>query len=248
VNLVSIDMLIDRMQSMLAEIPPTDPRHSFHSTYTRTTVAVRDELRASGFTDNEWVERWDVAFASLYLDALDAWQRGRSPSDPWRIALDATTGPHLPPLRYVLLGMNAHINFDLPQALLAVISDEEFDDPEVIRERAADHGHIDGILASRVAAQDQELKKVELPSDRTLIDRLLTPFNRIGTKRFLREARAKVWSNARHLSEARRQGPVSLQRRVAELEQLSQERVADLSRPGQVLLELSRKGFGVLLD
>jgi len=245
---VSIDLLIDRMQSMLALIPASDPLRFFHSTYTRTTIAVRDELRAGGFADNEWVERWDVAFASLYLDALDLWLRGETPTGPWQIALDATKGPHLPPLRYVLLGMNAHINFDLPQALLAMISDQEFDDAELIQKRAADHRHIDGLLASRVAAEDQELKKVELPGDRTLLDRLLTPFNRLGTKRFLKEARAKVWSNARKLAEARREGPVALQTRLAALERLSQERVADLNRPGQVLLELSRNGFGVLLD
>ena len=245
---MSIDVLIDRMQFMLTAIPAADPRRFFHSTYTRTTMAVGDELRARRFADNDWVERWDVAFASLYLDALNVWQRGEAPTGPWQIALDATKGPHLPPLRYVLLGMNAHINFDLPQALLAVLTDEEFDDVDLIRKRAADHAHIDGILASRVAAEDQELKKVELPGDRTMLDRLLTPFNRLGTKRFLKEARAKVWSNARKLAEARRKGPAALQARLAELERLSQERVTDLNRPGQVLLELSRNGFGVLLD
>jgi len=35
---------------------------------------------------------------------------------------------------------------------------------------------------------------------------------------------------------------------LRELEALSAERVADLRRPGQVLLRLSRDGFGVLLS
>lgn len=236
------------MQAVLGEIPVEDPLRFFHSTYTRTTMAVRDELRRGGFHDNPWVERLDVAFANLYLEALDMWRQGQRPSGPWQVALDATRGPHLPPLRYVLLGMNAHINLDLPQALLAVISDDEFDSPALIDTRAADHGHIDSILASRVAAEDQELKKVELPGDRTLLDLLLTPFNRLGTKRFLKEAREKVWNNARQLSEARRQGPTVLAARIGDLERLSKERVGDLNRPGQVLLELSRNGFGVLLD
>ena len=100
--------------------------------------------------------------------------------------------------------MNAHINYDLPQALIQVITDQEFDDPALVARRSRDHEHIDAILSSRVAAEDGELKKVELPGDRTLLDHLLTPFNRAGSKRFLKEARGKVWRNAQALSLARR--------------------------------------------
>jgi Family of unknown function (DUF5995) len=39
----------------------------------------------------------------------------------------------------VLLGMNAHINYDLPQARLAVIKDEEFGDAATLARRQADH-------------------------------------------------------------------------------------------------------------
>ena len=81
-----------------------------------------------------WVERWDVAFAGLYLDALRAALAGSRPTRPWDVAFGAPAG--LPPLRHVLLGMNAHINYDLPQALLAVITDEEFDDPALLTRRA----------------------------------------------------------------------------------------------------------------
>ena len=72
------------------------------------------------------MERWAVAFAALYLDALEASLHGRDVPGPWAAAFaaDGTVAP----LRHVLLGMNAHINYDLPQALLAVISDAEFGD------------------------------------------------------------------------------------------------------------------------
>ena len=80
----------------------------------------------------DWVDRWDVAFARLYLDALEAGQRGEPVPAPWAVAFGAAERePRLPAVRHVLLGMNAHINYDLPQALLAVISDEEFGDPAV---------------------------------------------------------------------------------------------------------------------
>ncbi len=241
--------LIARLESMLRRLrehPGTESRAFFLATYLRTTRAVADDIVAGAFVDPDWVAQWDVAFASLYLDALDRWNADGTAPEPWRVAFAAADGDeHLPPLRHVLLGMNAHINYDLPQALLAVITDEGFDDPTLLDRRRTDHQQIDEILASRVPAEDRELRSVERPGDRTLLDRLLTPFNRSATRRFLKEARAKVWRNTLLLSQARRDG--RLQDRLTELEALSGQRVADLREPGQVVFRLARKGFGVEL-
>src|SRR6266568_4747916 len=198
-----------------------DARRYFHGTYLRTTRAVGAELETGAFADPPWVERWDVAFARLYLDALEADQRGEVPSGPWKVAFAAADeqATALPPLRHVLLGMNAHINYDLPQALLEVIDDQEFQDPE-----------LDAVSGPR-----------------SLLDRVLTPANRLGTKRFLEESRAKVWANARALALARRQGPDAYTVLLTELERLAARRVADLTEPGQVILKLAVKGFGVVL-
>src|SRR6266508_2451890 len=157
-----------------------DARRYFHGTYLRTTRAVGAELETGGFVDPPWVERWDVAFAGLYLDALEADQRGEVPSGPWKVAFAAADeqATALPPLRHVLLGMNAHINYDLPQALLEVIDDQEFQDPELL---------------------------------------------------------------------ARRHGPDAYTVLLTELERLAARRVADLTEPGQVILKLAVKGFGVVL-
>jgi hypothetical protein len=245
----SFDELTDRMEALLAPLEAErDPRRFFLATYLRTTYAVRDRVRRGEFADTEWVERWDVAFADLYLVALTEWNERGATSRPWTVAFSLTEGPRIPPLRHVLLGMNAHVNYDLPQSLLAVMTDDEFQDPAVVARRNADHTMIDSILASRVAAEDVELKRVEAPGDRTLLDRVMTPFNRLGTKRFLTEARAKVWRNAVLLSAARRTGPERYAARLAELEELSARRVADLRAPGQVLVRLARNGFGVSLS
>ena len=113
--------------------------------------------------------------------------------------------------------------------------------------RGRDHEHIDDILASRVDAEDRELQAVEEPGDRTWLDRALTPFNQAGTKRFLREARGKVWRNAQVLAAARQAGPDQFAERLRELEIRSGQKVADLTRPGQVILRLAVRGFGVEL-
>jgi hypothetical protein len=238
-----IEELIARMAALLEPLEAAgDERRYFHATYLRTTIAVAGEIRRGGFADAEWVERWDVVFADLYLDALEGDMAGRRQSRPWAIAFGAPAG--LPPLRHVLLGMNAHINYDLPQALVAVISDEQFDDAALLARREADHRAIDEVLASQVTAEGDELTKLSEPA---LLDRLLRPVNRLGSRRFLREAREKVWANATVLSRARRQGPDAYAAVLAQLEELSAAKVTALQAPGQVLLKLAATGFGVRL-
>jgi len=242
---VTLDDVLARMRRSLEPLEARrSPLRHFLATYYRTTQAVGGAIAAGRFEDPGWVERWDVAFADLYLDALEAHLRDPAePSRPWRLAFAAPAG--LPQLRHVLLGINAHINYDLPQALLAVISDEDFADPAVLARRRRDHVRIDGVLGARVAAEDDEL--LAAAGGRALLDRLLTPLNQMSSRRFLREARAKVWLNTRELQRARAAGPAAYRVRLAELELLSAAKIHDLLAPGQVLLRLAVAGFGVVL-
>lgn len=238
--------LIARMQADLVDLTDSgDARRFFHATYLRTTQAVADEVGRGGFRDADWLERWDLAFAELYLDALAADRSGNPVSGPWQVAFGAARDqPDAPPLRHVLFGLNAHINYDLPQALLAVISPADFDDAAVLASRQQDHQHIDTVLQSRVSAEDEELTAV---SRIGVLDRALRPANRAASRRFLAEAREKVWRNAVVLDRARRRDDSSYVAKLAALESLCEERVRDLARPGFVLLRLALRGFGVVL-
>lgn len=237
--MTGVSGVLDQMRQRLDALPDRDLRRHFLGTYLRTTSAVGRAIDGGVFEDPRWVEEWDVVFAKLYLDAYDASRTDGPVARPWRLAFDAPERLH--PLQHVLLGVNAHVNYDLPQALLGVITVEEFGDAELLGRRRRDHENIDGVLASRVAAEDNELPVG------TLIDRLLTPLNRLASKRFLREARQKVWHNTHELNTARVAGPDAYRVRLAELELLSSAKIADLLRPGQVLLRLAVAGFGVSL-
>ncbi|MGN6688318.1 MAG: DUF5995 family protein [Actinomycetales bacterium] len=238
------------IESLLTEMAATqrrldaagDVRRHFHGTYTRTTQAVADALREPGFfEDPEWVEEWDVVFADLYLEALAA---GEHATGPWRAAFEADVTMH--PVAHVLLGMNAHINFDLPQALLAVLPPEVFDDPVRLASRSRDHDRIDEVLLRRIAREDAALEAAGGPA-RTALDRLLTPVNRAAVGRFLAESRRKVWHNTLSLHSARQTGSAAFEQRLGELERLSTAKIGDLLRRGPVLLRLAVVGFGVRL-
>jgi hypothetical protein len=237
--------LIGRMAELLGRLTDDgDPARFFLGTYLRTTRAVVSALDAGAFEDTDWVARWDVDFAGLYLDALDAHRADpAAPPEPWRLAFGAKPG--LPPEAHVLLGMNAHINYDLPQSLVRMIPPADFANRDRLARRRRDHERIDGILAARVAEEDLALELAG--GRRTSLDRVLAPANRIASWLFLRESRRKVWANAHALHEARLAGPDAYAWRLAQLEAAGAERVRDLLRPGPVLLRLAVRGFGVTL-
>jgi hypothetical protein len=234
-----VSALQDRLDTLPAHLAH---RRTFISTYLRTTEAVGRAVDAGFFEDGAWVEQWDVVFADLYLVAHDADAAGEPAPRPWRATFDAS--PRLHPLQHLLLGVNAHINYDLPQSLVAVIPEEDFDDAEVLERRRRDHERIDRVLSSRIAAEDSELRSL---GPMALVDRLLTPVNRLASRRFLRESRRKVWHNTFALRDARRADASSYAQRLWELEVLSAARITDLLEPGFVLIRLATSGFGVTL-
>ena len=237
----TIGDVVEQLQQRIDALPADQVhRRSFIRTYQRTTQAVGDAVDAAFFEDPDWVVRWDIAFAELFIVAHDADQLDGHVPRPWRLAFQAD--PELPGIVHLLLGMNAHINYDLPPATLSVITDHDFEDPVLISRRRRDHERIDQILAARVTAEDHAIG-----GTRSLLDRILTPANRLSSRRFLREARHKVWLNVAELQRARLEGTSTYNDRLAELEVLAAAKIADLLRPGQVLLRLAMTGFGVTL-
>jgi hypothetical protein len=95
-----------------------------------------------------------------------------------------------------------------------------------------------------VAAEDVE---ISARSVRTLLDRLMRPINRWASRRFLKEAREKVWGNTLELWRAKSVGADAYATRLAELEVLSAAKISDLLLPGHVLLRLAVAGFGISL-
>ena len=78
-----IDALIERMRALLEPLQAAgDPRQYFHAVYLRTTVAVAEAIKGGGFIDPAWAERWDVTFADLYLEALEAAMSGAKVTIP----------------------------------------------------------------------------------------------------------------------------------------------------------------------
>ena len=238
--------LVRRIELAHAELAATQhTQRYFCGVYLRSTLSMQDELSRGGFADPDWVGRLTVAFATAYLDALEAWRDGRPVALPWRLAFDAS--PELSPLVHELIGLNAHLNFDLPAALLSVTTAADRGDDALVAVRLADFTHIDTVMVRRIPEEYGHLRALGGPVRQEVLARLLYPLNSLASRRWLVAARRSVWHNAGELAAADAAGEVELARRVADLEVLCGAKVADLLRPGQVLLRLAVVGFGVTL-
>ena len=95
----------------------------FALAYLRTTEEYRRTIEdPTFFEDTAFVNHEDVVFARLYFDAFDAWHRSRREDVPpaWAIAFQAAADRSVPASGDLELGINAHVQRDLPFALAAI--------------------------------------------------------------------------------------------------------------------------------
>ena len=113
-----ISDVVARMREIRRVLPRDDGVAAFNDLYLAVTVSVADRARRGAFEDVRFVRWLDVAFANLYFDALRAWVAGRRVPSAWAPLVATRSRPDVLPLQFALAGMNAHINRDLPVALI----------------------------------------------------------------------------------------------------------------------------------
>jgi hypothetical protein len=110
----TIDDVLAQLESIIAESIKTNNRMGyFAALYYKVTASVRDGIAKGQFANGIRMEKFDVVFASRYLDALTAWKSNQPVSASWQVAFEATKSSSALVLQQLLLGMNAHINLDL---------------------------------------------------------------------------------------------------------------------------------------
>ena len=108
-----------RMKKIVAALPPGDGVRAFTALYLAVTQAVDEAAKPGTFEDSRFVRWLDVVFANIYFEALRnaLFAAGPVPK-AWAPLLEARGRRGVLPLQFALAGMNAHINRDLPVALV----------------------------------------------------------------------------------------------------------------------------------
>jgi hypothetical protein len=135
-GITDIPAVLQRMrmiQAALAEEPPGEDLESlrelhemkdglacFNHLYRVITAQILTELAAGEFFhDPTFLQELDVQFARRYFTAIATYGAGHCSSRSWAVLIDRRRDPAITPMQFAVAGVNTHVNFDLPFAVVA---------------------------------------------------------------------------------------------------------------------------------
>lgn len=142
----TIAEVVARMQAIDASLGRKDGVAIFDRLYLQVTRAVDAASAGTDFEDRRFVERLDVVFAGLYFDAEATIASGASCPVAWRPLVEARSRAR-EPIQFALAGMAAHINHDLPIAVVTTCEELGLA-PENHSAVHRDYQRVDGLLAT----------------------------------------------------------------------------------------------------
>jgi hypothetical protein len=190
--------VISRLRMIEASAPAKDGVVCFARLYREVTEDVAADVAHRGFAESRFLETLDVHFAGLFFSAVESY--GRDPSSTpsaWVPLFTQRSRRGVAPLQFALAGMNAHINRDLPVALVATCRELRLDLGEASPEHA-DFEHVNGLLAQ----VERRVKSSYLTGWLAWLDRVVHRLHRIDDVLAMwdvERARDAAWTNAQAL-------------------------------------------------
>jgi hypothetical protein len=193
----SIAEAIGRMELIDATAPASDGLACFNRMYLAVTQEVDRDLGQRFFADPVFMTRLDVAFANLYFDAADAAGTPSAVPLAWRPLFERRGETGIEPIQFALAGMNAHINHDLPMAVVATCAD--LATAPAAGSHLADFQKVDRLLD----AAEQSVRQSFESAPELAVDRHLQAVDDLVCSWTINTARDLAWSNSLLLWELR---------------------------------------------
>lgn len=174
-----------------------DKRAIFATAYLAITRAMKAGIEDGRFGDGDWVNGYLRSFAYLYVAALRAYEAGdlENVPDAWRVAFDLGAAGDGLVIQHLILGINAHVNHDLPFALMRAGID-----PQRPR-RYDDHTNVNIVLGATLDTLQDHVEKLYSPVLR-LFDNLLGKLDDQFSFSLVKNARENAWQACLALAEA----------------------------------------------
>jgi hypothetical protein len=176
----------------------------FNWLYLQVTQAVETRVTSGGFADPAWLAELDVQFARLYFVAAESALSGGSAAGCWQILFAQRHQTNTARVQFALAGINAHINHDLPQAIVSTcqaMTTTPRHDSTQYKDYTAVNSTLDGIIQSAIQALHVRLLGEALPVVSHLDDTLAAWS--------ISAARESAWNNAELLWHLRDAPPLS---------------------------------------
>jgi len=185
------------MELIDATAPAGDGVTCFNRMYLEVTQEVDKDLGQQFFADPVFMTRLDVAFANLYFDAADAAGTPSAVPLAWRPLFERRGETGIEPIQFALAGMNAHINHDLPMAVVATCAD--LATAPAAGSHLADFQKVDRLLD----AAEQSVRQSFESAPELAVDRHLQAVDDLVCSWTINTARDLAWSNSLLLWELR---------------------------------------------
>jgi len=222
--------VISRMHSLVQTWEQAgDNKAIFLRCYVMMTRNMLTALARHEFNDADWVDRLLYHFSDYYFVALDAYQsEPASAPAVWQMAHNLTQDNETTPLQNLLLGINAHINYDLVFTLIDMLEPEWRGLSQDQRTRYYnDHCHVNDIIGRTIDDVQDQVIEPGMPL-MELIDTLLGPVDEYLISHLISNWREDVWKQATELLDA---GP--------ERNQLAEKVKIQALRMGRVITRLN---------
>jgi len=122
----TIDEILVELDQIILRARTEQSRLGYFATlYRNVTIKVKQGIAAGFFENGVRMEKLDVTFANRYLSALNAFRAGENLSQCWLVSFQTANKWAPIILQQLLIGMNAHINFDLGIAAQSVAPGSE---------------------------------------------------------------------------------------------------------------------------
>lgn len=219
-----MDSLIDQWQRR------KDRRVDFLRCYRLMTGNMLLAIKKGEFHDGPWVRQLLDHFADYYFAALTNYEEHR-PETPvvWSSAHRAAVKPETLILQNLLLGINAHINYDLVLTLYDILSPEwDALSPTARRQRYEDHRHVNAVIGRTVDAVQDSIVEPKEPF-MEIVDILLGPVDEWTASLMIRKWREEVWRHALQMLAAQDETERETLRR--QVETLTLHRARAILRP-----------------
>jgi hypothetical protein len=188
--------VVKRMRAIATEAPAGDGAGVFNNVYLRVTEMVAERVQTPGvYHDAAFIADLDVRFAGLWFTAYDA---TADKPKAWAPLFAARAQTGILPIQFALAGMNAHIENDLPLAVVATCQARgRTPTSPGVRE---DYDKVNELLADIEA----EIRRSFLTEAENALDDGIEPVVHLVSSWDIAKARDFAWLNVETLWELRR--------------------------------------------
>ena len=157
----------------------------FARAYHRFTLALSAYSASGVFDDPAWITDFDVRFARRYALAVE--RPGQRPQ-PWDIAMPAAERSPRRAIRHLMLGINAHMRYDLCCVLLEGVVDDR-------DRRHRDFLAVNGVIARAVDSVQRSIED-RYGEGLRLLDAVGLHLDELLTESRFTSWRGKAWTDA----------------------------------------------------